>query len=132
MRASRPPCRKPNRSVRPASLSRPSAGRCGCRRSTSGAGSNFKRNRRGFYSLWIFLFLFITSLFAEVIANDKPFLIQYEGGFYFPSMFTYPETTFGGEFETAADYRDPYLQKKIERSRRPDVVAADPVFLLDA
>jgi microcin C transport system permease protein len=75
--------------------------------------ANFKRNRRGFYSLWIFLFLFITSLFAEVIANDKPFLIQYQGGLYFPSLFTYPETKFGGEFETAADYRDPYLQKKI-------------------
>ena len=77
---------------------------------------NFKRNRRGFYSLWIFLFLFITSLFAEVIANDKPFLIQYEGRLYLPSMFTYAETTFGGEFETAADYRDPYLQKKISEA----------------
>ncbi len=74
---------------------------------------NFKRNRRGFYSLWIFLFLFIGSLFAEVIANDKPFMIQYNGSFYFPSIFTYAETTFGGEFETAADYRDPYLQGKI-------------------
>jgi microcin C transport system permease protein len=74
---------------------------------------NFKRNRRGYYSLWIFLFLFIGSLFAEVIANDKPFLIQYNGRFYFPSMFTYPETTFGGEFETAADYRDPFVQEKI-------------------
>lgn len=78
--------------------------------------ANFKRNRRGFYSLWIFLFLFITSLFAEVIANDKPFMVQYEGRFYFPSMFTYAETTFGGEFETAADYRDPYLQKKISEA----------------
>lgn len=75
---------------------------------------NFKRNRRGFYSLWIFLFLFVTSLFAEVIANDKPFMIQYDGRFYFPAIFTYAETTFGGEFETAADYRDPYLQQKIE------------------
>ncbi|MFN3351313.1 ABC transporter permease [Pseudorhodoplanes sp.] len=74
---------------------------------------NFKRNRRGYYSLWIFLFLFITSLFAEVIANDKPFMIRYDGRFYFPALFTYAETTFGGEFETAADYRDPYLQEKI-------------------
>jgi microcin C transport system permease protein len=76
--------------------------------------TNFKRNRRGFYALWVFLFLFIASLFAEVIANDKPFMIQYNGRFYFPSIFTYAETTFGGEFETAADYRDPYLQQKIE------------------
>jgi microcin C transport system permease protein len=74
---------------------------------------NFKRNRRGFISLWVFLFLFVTSLFAEVIANDKPFMIQYDGRFYFPAIFTYAETTFGGEFETAADYRDPYLQQKI-------------------
>jgi len=74
---------------------------------------NFKRNRRGYYSLWIFLCLFITSLFAEVIANDKPFMIRYDGRFYFPALFTYAETTFGGEFETAADYRDPYLQEKI-------------------
>jgi microcin C transport system permease protein len=74
---------------------------------------NFKRNRRGFISLWVFLILFIGSLFAEVIANDKPFMIQYNGRFYFPSIFTYSETTFGGEFETAADYRDPYLQQKI-------------------
>ncbi len=74
---------------------------------------NFKRNRRGFISLWVFLFLFVTSLFAEVIANDKPFMIHYDGRFYFPSIFTYAETTFGGEFETAADYRDPYLQQKV-------------------
>jgi microcin C transport system permease protein len=75
--------------------------------------ANFKRNRRGYYSLWIFLVLFIVTLFAEVIANDKPFMIRYDGRFYFPAIFTYPETTFGGEFETAADYRDPYLQQKI-------------------
>ena len=80
---------------------------------------NFKRNRRGFISLWIFLVLFGTSLFAEVIANDKPFMIRYDGRFYFPALFTYSETTFGGEFETAADYRDPYLQQKIaERGGR--------------
>jgi microcin C transport system permease protein len=75
--------------------------------------ANFKRNRRGYFSLWLFLVLFIASLFAEVIANDKPFLVQYNGRVYFPSLFTYSETTFGGEFETAADYRDPFLQQKI-------------------
>ncbi len=53
------------------------------------------------------------SLFAEFIANDKPFFVKYDGRFYFPAIFTYSETTFGGEFETAADYRDPYLQKQI-------------------
>ena len=74
---------------------------------------NFKRNRRGYWSLWIFLILFFVTLFAEFIANDKPFMIKYDGGLYFPAVVTYSETTFGGEFETAADYRDPYLQKKI-------------------
>ncbi len=74
---------------------------------------NFKRNRRGYWSLWIFAVLFVLSLFAEFIANDKPFLVKYEGKFYFPAVVSYPETTFGGDFETAADYRDPFLQKLI-------------------
>jgi microcin C transport system permease protein len=74
---------------------------------------NFKRNRRGYWSLWIFLVLFVLTSGAEFIANDKPFLIKMEGKTYFPVFVTYPETAFGGEFETAADYRDPYLQKII-------------------
>jgi microcin C transport system permease protein len=75
---------------------------------------NFKANRRGYWSLWIFTLMFVVSLFAEFIANDKPFLIEYGGKYYFPAVVTYPETTFGGEFETAADYRDPYVQKQIQ------------------
>jgi len=74
---------------------------------------NFKTNRRGYWSLWIFLVLFVVTLFAEFIANDKPLYISFAGRSYFPVVFTYPETTFGGDFETAADYRDPYLQKLI-------------------
>ena len=74
---------------------------------------NFKSNRRGYWSLWIFLILFVISLFAEFIANDKPLYLRYDGKSYFPILFLYPETTFGGDFETAADYRDPYLQKLI-------------------
>ena len=74
---------------------------------------NFKSNRRGYWSLWVFLILFVVSLFAELIANDRPFLIRFDGHLYFPAFVTYPETTFGGDFETAADYRDPYLQKLI-------------------
>jgi microcin C transport system permease protein len=63
--------------------------------------------------LWIFLVLFFITLFAELIANDKPLYVSYDGKSYFPVVFTYPETAFGGDFETAADYRDPFLQKLI-------------------
>lgn len=74
---------------------------------------NFKANRRGYWAFWIFLVLFILSLFAEAIANDKPLFVRYDGGWYWPAFVSYSETTFGGDFETAADYRDPYLQKLI-------------------
>lgn len=74
---------------------------------------NFKSHRRGWWSLWIFLILFTLSLFAEFIANDKPILVSYDGQWYAPIFHHYAETTFGGEFETEADYRDPYLVKKI-------------------
>jgi microcin C transport system permease protein len=74
---------------------------------------NFKSNRRGYWSFWIFLVLFFVSLFAEFVANDRPFLVKYDGKFYLSALVQYAETTFGGEFETAADYRDPFLQKLI-------------------
>jgi microcin C transport system permease protein len=74
---------------------------------------NFKRNRRGFWSLWVFLLLFGLSLLADVIANDKPVLISYDGAFYTPITTSYPETTFGGDFPTEADYRDPFVQELI-------------------
>jgi microcin C transport system permease protein len=60
------------------------------------------------------MILFVVSLFAELIANDRPFLIKFDGHLYWPAFVTYPETAFGGDFETAADYRDPYLQKLIK------------------
>jgi microcin C transport system permease protein len=75
----------------------------------------FRANRRGWWSLWIFVILFITTLLAEVIANDKPFLIYFKGEVYFPIVKAYPETTFGGDFLTEADYRNPYLSELIER-----------------
>jgi microcin C transport system permease protein len=76
---------------------------------------NFKHNRRGYWALWVFLVLFFISLIAEFIANDKPFLILMNGRAYFPAVVTYPETKFGGDFETAADYRDPFLQELIAK-----------------
>lgn len=75
---------------------------------------NFKRNRRGFWSAWIFLVLFALSLGAELLANDKPILIGYDGGLYTPVTTVYPETAFGGDFPTEADYRDPFVQELIE------------------
>jgi microcin C transport system permease protein len=74
---------------------------------------NFKANKRGYWAFWIFMVLFIASLLANVIANDKPLMVKYDGHLYWPVLFSYSETTFGGDFETAADYRDPYLQKQI-------------------
>lgn len=74
---------------------------------------NFRANRRGWWSFVLFAVLFVFSLFAEFIANDRPILVSYEGGYYFPVVKAYPETTFGGDFETTADYRDPYLRKLI-------------------
>jgi microcin C transport system permease protein len=77
---------------------------------------NFRRNRRGFWSLWIFLGLFGLSLGAEVIANDRPLLVVYEGRVYLPVLHRYAETTFGGEFPTETMYRDPHVVALI-RSR---------------
>ncbi len=75
---------------------------------------NFKTNRRGYWSLWIFLILFVISLFAEFIANDQPLFIRYDGKNYFPVFVTYPDTEFGDDLGTAADYRDPHLQKFLD------------------
>jgi microcin C transport system permease protein len=75
---------------------------------------NFKRNRRGFWSLWIFLALFTLSLFAELVANNRPVLVSYDGELYAPILYSYAETTFGGEFLTEADYRDEFVIELIE------------------
>ncbi len=71
---------------------------------------SFKRNRRAFWSLWVFAVLFGLSLFAEFLANDKPILVQYRGEYYTPIFHFYPETAFGGDFQTEAIYRDPEVE----------------------
>ena len=71
--------------------------------------SNFKNNKRGYYSFWIFTFLFIVTLFADFIANEKPLLVKYNSNYYYPIFSYYSETTFGGDFETEADYKDPFV-----------------------
>jgi microcin C transport system permease protein len=75
---------------------------------------NFRANRRGVWSLWIFLALFGVSLFAEVIANDRPILVYHKGSVYLPLLHDYPETTFGGSFPTATDYSDPEVRRLID------------------
>lgn len=72
--------------------------------------NNFRANRRAFWSLWIFLALFIVTLFAELVANDKPLLVSYRGALYTPAFKFYPETAFGGEFETEAEYPAPEVR----------------------
>jgi microcin C transport system permease protein len=81
---------------------------------------SFKANRRGYWSLWIFLAMFFISLFAEFIANDKPIYIHVNGHSFFPAVMTYPDTAFGDAkdpnlFGTAADYRDDYLMGLIKK-----------------
>ncbi len=71
--------------------------------------ANFKANKRGYISLWILAGLFVVSLFAEFLANDKPILVSYDSALYAPVLKDYPETTFGGSFDTAANYRDTYV-----------------------
>lgn len=73
----------------------------------------FRANRRAFWSLWVFLFIFLASLGAEFIANDRPLVVYFDGSLYAPVLKAYPETAFGGDFETEAVYRDPYVQDLI-------------------
>jgi len=73
----------------------------------------FGKNKRAVYSLWFFLFIFVASLFSEFIANDKPLLIRFNNQFYSPVFVAYSETEFGGDFDTEADYRDPFVKELI-------------------
>ncbi|TNE40856.1 MAG: ABC transporter permease [Alphaproteobacteria bacterium] len=75
----------------------------------------FRANRRGVWALYFFVILFGVSLFSDLIANDRPLLVRYDGALYVPLANAYPETTFGGDFATEADYKDPYLRDLIEQ-----------------
>ena len=72
--------------------------------------NNFRRNKRAYWSLWLFSILFGLSLCADVIANDKPIFVRYQGANYYPILQFYPETAFGGDFQTEAVYRDPEVE----------------------
>lgn len=86
----------------------------------------FRQNKRGFYSLILFSILFGLSLFAEVLSNDKPILIRYENQWYFPLWNSYPETVFGGDFETETDYRDPYILEKLTTGGNTAIFPLNP------
>lgn len=78
--------------------------------------TKFKKNRRGYFSFLFLSSFFFLTLFAELIANDKPLLVRFNGDFYFPAFHEISEKTFGGEFETAADFRDPQVQELIKKN----------------
>ena len=73
----------------------------------------FKRNRLGFYSLWGMVFLLVISLAAELVSNDRPLVVKYQGELLFPMMQDYPETRFGGDFATPTDYLDPFITQRL-------------------
>ncbi|MDU6390462.1 MULTISPECIES: ABC transporter permease [Pantoea] len=75
----------------------------------------FRHNRRGYWSLWIFLVIFALSLGADLLANEKPLLVRYQQRWFVPLLVSYSESDFGGALPTAADYQDPWLQKRLEQ-----------------
>lgn len=77
------------------------------------AWRRFRANRLGFWSLVVFCTLVVISLGAELVSNDRPLVVRYQGQTYFPMLKDYPETTFGGDFQTPADYLDPYVRQRI-------------------
>lgn len=94
--------------------------------------ANFKANRRAYWSLWIFMILFLLSLVAELFANDKPLLINYRGDYYSPIMKFYPETQFGGDLLTEADYSDPVVTCLINTGGLEDCFDDPEAFIEDA
>jgi len=79
------------------------------------AWQRFKRNKLGYWSLVLFVVMVVVSLFAEVVSNDKPLIVRYEGQTYFPLLKDYPETVFGGDFDTPTDYLDPFIQEQLQK-----------------
>jgi microcin C transport system permease protein len=90
------------------------------------AWRRFRKHRLGFWSLVIFCVLVFLSLFAEVLSNDRPLLVYFNGQFYFPMVRDYPEKTFGGDFETATDYLDPFIRDKLHAGDNWALYAPNP------
>ena len=90
------------------------------------AWQRFKRNRLGYWSLVVFCVLVVASLFAEVLSNDRPLVVRYQGQTYFPLVNDYPETVFGGDFESNTDYLDPFIRERITTGNNWAIYAPNP------
>ncbi|MBD3893206.1 ABC transporter permease [Hydrogenophaga sp.] len=90
------------------------------------AWQRFKRNRLGYWSLLAFAALVLLSLFAELLSNDRPLLLRYEGQLHFPMLRDYPETVFGGDFETPTDFHDPFIREQISRGDNWAIFTLNP------
>jgi len=90
------------------------------------AWQRFRRNRLGYWSLWVFGILVVLSLFAEILSTDRPLVVRYEGRTYVPVLRDYSEKTFGGDFETPADYLDPFIRERITAGSNWAVYAPHP------
>jgi len=86
----------------------------------------FKRNRLGYWSLLVFGLMVLLSLAAELVSNDRPLLVRYEGQFYSPLLKTYPEKVFGGDFDTATDYHDPFIRQRLSEGSNWALFAPNP------
>ncbi|MDP1782844.1 MAG: ABC transporter permease, partial [Hydrogenophaga sp.] len=86
----------------------------------------FKRNKLGYWSLIVFCVLVVASLFAELLSNDRPLIVRYEGQTYFPVVQEHAETVFGGDFDTPTDYLDPFIQEQISKGENWALFAPNP------
>ncbi|MBM3386418.1 MAG: ABC transporter permease, partial [Betaproteobacteria bacterium] len=93
---------------------------------TRRAWGRFRRQRLGWVSLWLFSALFVLSLGAELLSNDRPLLVRYEGHWYAPVLQDLPETVFGGDFQTPTDYLDPFIQQQLQRPGNWSLRAPNP------
>ena len=93
---------------------------------TRRAWQRFRRNRLGYWSLVIFCALVVLSLFAELISNDRPLIVRYEGTTYFPMVKDYSEKTFGGDFDTTTDYLDPFIRERLAKDGNWALFAPNP------
>lgn len=90
------------------------------------AWRRFKRNRLGYWSLVLFCLLVVGSLFAEVLSNDRPLIVRYEGTTYFPVVKDYAETVFGGDFDSTTDYLDPFIREQLSKGDNWAIYAPNP------